>query len=443
MGAILIRGATVLTGDASMPVRRHHDVLIDGNRIAAVGAGFAAPTGAEVIDGTGALVMPGLIDTHNHAWQYAARGIGMRLWGHRIYQERIASLRERYAPQDVYESIHAAGLDMIERGITGSLDFFHAAVTEEHGFSALQAHEATGQRVLLAYGMGLGYPFHGQKHFAPPVDERLARVARLRARATGARVEVGIGASGVATSDDFWTELDFARSIGARTSMHQNGAREIARIGERGALGPDFVPVHCNALSDRELDLLAEADVPISVTPECECSVGRSLTVIGRAFRHGVRISFGIDTAGSAHIDLLQQLRIGYRLMQYLDAGAARDGARLPIFDDTDPPSAGPDDFLRAATANAAHALGRADLGRIEAGCLADVVLVRPTDRDAAETDPVGHLVLVGAERREIDTVIIDGVVRKRDGVLVGVADAAERAARLSATRSRILAAGD
>ena len=72
-GKTLIRGASVLTMDDELGTIREGDVLFEGDRITAVGRTLAA-TGAEVIDGTDCIVMPGFVDTHRHMWGAMLRG---------------------------------------------------------------------------------------------------------------------------------------------------------------------------------------------------------------------------------------------------------------------------------------------------------------------------------------------------------------------------------
>ncbi|MDQ1669562.1 MAG: hypothetical protein QOE40_1623, partial [Actinomycetota bacterium] len=68
---VLFRGGTVLTMDASRRVLTNADVLVVGERVEAVGPNLEAPDGTHVIDASGGIVMPGMVDTHRHMWQTA------------------------------------------------------------------------------------------------------------------------------------------------------------------------------------------------------------------------------------------------------------------------------------------------------------------------------------------------------------------------------------
>src|SRR5437870_5255662 len=73
---VLFRGATVVTGDPKLGVRKENDVLVEGSVIRAVGRRLAAPGDAFVIDARDSILMPGMIDTHRHMWQTMLRGLG-------------------------------------------------------------------------------------------------------------------------------------------------------------------------------------------------------------------------------------------------------------------------------------------------------------------------------------------------------------------------------
>jgi 5-methylthioadenosine/S-adenosylhomocysteine deaminase len=198
--------------------------------------------------------------------------------------------------------------------------------------------------------------------------------------------------------------------------------------------------VHANTVSDRELAWMAEAGMPVSITPQTEITSARSMSVLRRAFLKGVPLSIGVDTPAILPIDMLGQLKLAYFLMQGQDGQAMHEAVRGPLNVDLDPQTATYDDVLRAGTVGGAYGMGhREDLGLIRAGALADVIVVRPRDTDTALEDPVAHLILTAASPSEVDTVVIGGQIRKRNARLVDV-DAEELAERNRAVRKRILA---
>ena len=103
MSKTLIRAACVLTMDDALGVLPRADVLIDGGLIAAVGAGLPAD-GADIIDGTDRIVMPGLIDTHRHCYQSMLRGCGAND-GYDAFWKRVSQgYGSAFLPEDIFTS---------------------------------------------------------------------------------------------------------------------------------------------------------------------------------------------------------------------------------------------------------------------------------------------------------------------------------------------------
>ncbi|MGI5490278.1 hypothetical protein [Microtetraspora malaysiensis] len=145
-----------------------------------------------------------------------------------------------------------------------------------------------------------------------------------------------------------------------------------------------------------------------------------------------------MDTPAVLLIDLFGQLWFVYILLQHSDAQAMHEAGRIVVDDVLDPRSATFEDVLAMGIRGgvAAIGLGR-ELGVLREGALADVVVLRARDVDAALSDPVAHVVLTAASAHDVDTVVIGGVVRKRDRVLVGVGPA-ELRQRNAAVRRRV-----
>lgn len=441
---LIIRNGTVVVGDSAATVLRGQDVLIIDDRIAEVGPQLSVDDVTDVIDAEGAVVMPGLIDSHMHMWQHPWRETVSRLWGFEDYAKVFWPIRERYEPQDTHDATLGCALDMIDRGVTGVIDYFHGAnSTPAHADAALAAHRSSGQRVQFTYGATTAYD-RGDEEFEKGRQARLADFDRVRAASATSGddlITVGLGLLTPSEKifDRFFEELEHGRTAGSQMSFHQNRPGEIRRIHERGLLGADVVPVHANTISDRELRWMAEAGMVISTTPQSEVSLGWSISVMRRALQAGVGLSFGVDTPGSLPVDVLSQVRLAHSILQLLDADAMRDGARTPINRADDPPSASFDDVLRMCSSGGARAMGLGNqLGEIRPGALADVIVVRPADAAATEWDPVAHVVLACATPSEVEAVVIGGGVRKRDGELVGV-DRTELAETNLQVRQRVL----
>ncbi|MDN8618901.1 amidohydrolase family protein [Variovorax ginsengisoli] len=439
---LLIQGALVLTMDPALGDLESGDVLVEGRRIAQVGTALEAPAGAQRIDGRGMILIPGLIDSHTHMWQAPLKGLGAGLWGTPDYQKHVFPLREKFDAVDMHDACFAAGTEMLDNGITTVLDFCHNTMTPAHAEQSIAAHRRTGQRVLFSYGMLGGFSTLAADH-----PWRLAQVREM-AHEIGSgggdslvRLGMALGSLEYSGLELVKTEIELGRALGLPMTFHQNPPAQIRQLGEAGLLGGDLLPVHANLAADDELDMLAACGAGISFTVEGEFGGGRAMNIIGRAHRAGVTPSLGVDIPSRVALDLFAQMRLTFQVMRAEEALAERITGRWPLARHPGTPHAQPRHMLEYVTVNAARAVGRGDeLGRIAPGLLADLVLLSTGPYSMSLGDPAAHVAFQSTPA-DVDTVIVDGQVRKRDGRLVDLdrADAAEATRRV---RERVLGKG-
>ena len=149
---IVFRNATVLTMDDAHHVLHGADVLITGDRIAAVGPGLQVPEGTAEIDATGGIVMPGMIDTHRHMWQTAMRGYGADWTLTQYFVWYYLQWGKSFRPQDVYAGNLLSAIEAIDAGVTTTVDWSHGLQTTDHADAAVDALEEVPGRFVLAYG---------------------------------------------------------------------------------------------------------------------------------------------------------------------------------------------------------------------------------------------------------------------------------------------------
>lgn len=438
---ILIKGGTVVTADEhALPAIA--DILIEGNRISAIAPNIEA-NHAEVIDAAGALVMPGLIDTHTHSWQHAFTGGLVRGKGFLDYVAKFELYRVRFSAEDARQAVRGCSLAQLDAGVTGVIDFVHGANhTPEHVQAMVEAHSSTGQRTLMAIGnTGAVNGAADPKAFEASRQQRLEIVEQLARSNSDSLVRAGLAllTPTAEHTQRVLDEIDFGRTLGLQMSVHQNRPGEISMLHEAGRLGPDLVVVHSNTANVEEIETLAETATALSSTPESEVGAGWSPHIMRRALRRGVNVGLGIDTPSTQPVDLWQQIRVLMLLMNALDSEAARQVGRYPIDSKLDSSTLSYERALQTATRGGAHCLrGSADeLGVLVPGAIADVIVVRPNNRDVALHDPAPYLVQYGSAS-QVETVVVDGVVRKKNYSLVDV-DVDELAAANRAVRNRVM----
>jgi 5-methylthioadenosine/S-adenosylhomocysteine deaminase len=131
-------GARVLSQDPKVGNFDKGDILVEGARIAAVGADLG-PLDAEVIDGTDRIALPGFVDTHRHSWQSLIRHVSTDWTLSQYFSGVRGVLGKEYQPEDMYAANLIAMLDALDSGITTLVDWLHNNNTPEHADAALQA----------------------------------------------------------------------------------------------------------------------------------------------------------------------------------------------------------------------------------------------------------------------------------------------------------------
>ncbi len=122
---LVFRNATVLTMDGSHRIEHGADVLISGERIAAVSPALEVPEGTVEIDATGGIVMPGMIDTHRHMWQTAMRGYGADWTLTQYFVWNYLQWGKSFRPEDIYAGNLLSAIEAIDAGVTTSVDWSH------------------------------------------------------------------------------------------------------------------------------------------------------------------------------------------------------------------------------------------------------------------------------------------------------------------------------
>jgi 5-methylthioadenosine/S-adenosylhomocysteine deaminase len=437
----LIRGGWILTMDE----RDEHggelpagDVLITGETIEAVGVGLTAPPDAEVIDATGLLVLPGLVDTHRHTWQTPLRHLGAQ-WSLADYLSRLLhEIGGRYRPEDVYAGTLLGALAALDAGVTTLVDWAHIQASPAHSDASVAALRDAGIRAVFAHSDRLRPDAGSRPH---PADLRRVRTELLAD--DNALVTLAMGARGPDFGSIEVTTSDFAlaRELGIPITTHVAGGRPgphqrgIAAMADAGLLGPDLTLVHANGASADDLRRLADHGVTVSISPQIELTMpglGASVA-LRRMFAAGIRPGLSVDSESVASADLFTQMRFAlaaHRADAPEDADAEQ-GTERPL------PAA---EVLRLATVDGARTAGLADrVGELTPGKAADLILLRTDAVGLAPLRAAADAMVLAAHPGMVDTVLVAGRVVKRDGRLLADADRARSLA--AATADHVLGA--
>lgn len=418
----LISGAQIVSVDPEIGTVVG-DILVVGDTIAAVGTVDEAEiVGAEVIEASTMVAMPGFVDAHRHTWQSAIRHRNGNRFGAAYFDEVLFRIAPHYTPDDVYIGTLLGALSGIDAGTTTMFDWAHIQNSPAHADAGIRALTDSGMRAVFGHGHSQLDPVAWNINSSLPHTDDIRRLQQEYFQDPGL-VTLAMSARGPEQTDDAtWRlDLDLARELGLRTSMHvgvgERGpiTRAVERMHEAGALADDLIFLHLNTCSDRELDYVAEAGAHVSIGIQVETvSQGTGKVPTDRLLAAGLWPSLSGDTEAMGTGDMFTQARL--TLSEYrLKAGMGENAPGSPSTLTTD-------DVLRMATQVGADALGMGSLtGSLTPGKQADIVLIDATAVNLAPvSDPVGAIVLA-AHPGNVDTVLVAGNVLKRHGRLVGV----------------------
>jgi cytosine/adenosine deaminase-related metal-dependent hydrolase len=411
---VVFRGGTVLTMDDTHTVLTDADVLVIGDRIAAVGPHLEAPDGAVEIDAAGGIVMPGMIDTHRHMWQTAMRAYGADWTLTQYFVWYYLEHGKVFRPEDVYAGNLVSAWESLEAGVTTTVDWSHGLQTTDHAEAAVDALQAVPGRFVLAYGNIQAGPWEWTAD--PAVRSFFER--HPSSDMLGMQIAFDV------TGDPAFPEkaaFEAARELGLPVTTHAGvwGATNddgIRLMHENGFMTPETVYVHAATLATDSYQRIAASGGSISVSTESEQSAGQGYPPTWQVRRHDIPVSLSMDTSVWWSGDLFSAMRTT------LGADRSREHLEAHVKGETVTNS-----HLRAehvvdwATRGGARALHRDDLGRLEPGAKADLILIK---NDASPVsfplvNPYGH-VAFQAQRGDVHTVLVDGRVVKHEHRLVG-----------------------
>jgi 5-methylthioadenosine/S-adenosylhomocysteine deaminase len=439
---LLLRGGHVLTMDPEIGDLPNGDVLIEGDTIAAVAPHVDAD--AEVVDVTGGIMIPGFIDTHRHTWEAAIRGSAPNATLDDYFVEILDTFAPVYRPEDVYASNLAGALECVNAGITTLVDWSHINNTPEHPDAGIRGLQECGIRAQYAYGSAntsLADYWNESKIAIPGNDVRRVRDTYFSSDDGLITMALAARGTGFCVDDVVKAEWGLARQLGIPITVHVAMGRQAGRFAmikaleQLNLLGPDTTYIHCCYFSDEEWQLVADSGGTISIAPQIEAQMGHGWPPIMKAVEYGLRPSLSIDVVTTAPGDMFTQIRAAFGCERArVNELAWQANTEVPETMLT------ARQMLEMATINGARVAGlESRTGSLTPGKKADVVVIDAGALNVAPViDPVAAVTL-SADVSNVDTVIINGQVRKRDGKLL--ADVANARRLVEASRDYLLGA--
>ena len=429
MTKTLIRNADVIvTMDGTRRELSGASILVENGAISAIGAALNAPE-AEIVDATGCVVTPGLVNTHHHLYQTLTRAVpggqDALLFG---WLRTLYPIWARYTPEDMHISTQLGLAEMALSGCTMSSDHLYLFPNGSTLDDTIHAAADVGLRFHATRGsMSIGESKGG----LPPdsvveeeeaiLNDCIRVVDRFHDASPNAMVRVGLApCSPFSVSRELMRDAALlARDKGVMLHTHlaendediayslsQFGCRPGQYAEDLGWTGADVWHAHCVKLDESEIHLFAKSLTGVAHCPCSNCRLGSGIAPIRPMRDAGVRVGLGVDGSASNDAgDLMGEVRQAM-LMQRVARGADAMSAR---------------EALEIATLGGATVLGRADaLGSLEPGKRADIAIWDVQSlQTAGSWDPVAALVLCGPHR--VKHLLVEGRQVVRDGQLTGV----------------------
>jgi cytosine/adenosine deaminase-related metal-dependent hydrolase len=418
---VVIRNAYVMTMEPGQPDLPKGDVHVDNGLIVDVGTALAAP-GAQIIDGRGFIVMPGLIDTHWHMWTTLLRNMSGDDRAHGYFPMTTA-LGKVYTPRDMYYGTLLSSAEALHSGITTVHNWCHNIMTYEHAVEDLRAMQESGLRGRFSFGPARSTPLT-QPFSVTDLERMHGDWASL---SNEGLLTLGIAWRGVQAAlpntegkmelrplspDMYRVEYEAARRLGLPVSVHLNSTKfdnsHIIALQKLGYVFDGLQVIHAINTSPEEMDILAAAGASVSISPASEMRIGFGLPKIAEFLDHKVNLALSVDTTPlTGNADMFGIMK----LAQNLENGRSESEFKLPARK-----------VVELATIEGAKALGLADrTGSLRKGKRADVIMVNTREVNIGPFTEPAYMLVDSAQASNVETVLVDGRILKRNGKLTAI----------------------
>lgn len=399
---ILIRDCTLLR-QAAAPLCTNRFVTIEGPLVTSLGAMDDCPDSEDfqVIEAQSKLVMPGLVNGHNHSAMTLFRGFADDLSLHSWLHDHIFPAEAAHVnPEMVYWAAKLAAAEMIGSGTTCVADgYFYSS-------HAARAFDDAGMRAVVGHGIvDFSVPS------VPDPSKNIVTVEHFidQWSASSPLISPAVFAHSPYTCSPatLVKAKRLADKKGVRFFIHlaeseaeqqqilePQGSSPARHLKALGLLDDNCTCIHTIWLDDEDIDTLAECRVGIITCPQSNAKLASGIARVAALFEKGVTVGLGTDGCASNNsLDMFREMGLLAKLQKFSTMDATAMNAR---------------EVLDCATASGASAIGLQSIGNIAPGAKADLILI---DIHQPHLVPFysQDLLVYGAAGSDVDSVIING----------------------------------
>lgn len=409
---LLIQGCDVLRVERSNTwIDTGQDIEISGNRILSIHPTKDILLGdvRKVVKANGMLAIPGLMNTHAHVSMVLFRGMVEDITLPSWFNDYIWPLESNLTPEDVYWGTLLGIAEMIENGVTSVADHYFAMD------EVARAVDEAGIRANLSWAI---FGHEG----STKLDQTSEFIKNWQGKADG-RITTWLGPHAPYTTGPEFLKLSALRAkelgVGIHTHvsetkeqleicLRENNITPIQMLEDAGVFEVPTLLAHCRFVTDNDLTLLAKKTTGIAVSPKTYLKMGEPTVLLKKYIDAGIPLGLATDGAASSNsLDILEQLR----MMVLTQKEVANDPTYMTIADALFIAFQGSSQVLHLS----------AELGTLEAGRFADIVLLR---QDGVHTfpryNPAANLIY-SSRSSDVNMVICNGKILLQDGQLTTI----------------------
>lgn len=409
-GEFTIANAYVMTMDSALGDIAGGSVHVRNGEIVAVGKDVKG--GGQKIEGTGMIVMPGLVETHWHMWNTLYRSFS----GDKPeegYFPTVARFGQQMSADDIFQSTRLSAAEAINSGMTFVHSWCHNVRSKAHAEADIRALAEVGIRARHSCGWPQGMP-DTQSADQGPI-ESLAK--DWKSWSNEGVISLGMAWRGQFRAapikpEVYQPEFDNARKLGLPITVHVASARkavnQIEPLYRAKLMGKDVQLIHTLSASAAELDMIKESGSSVSVSPGSELRIGYGYAQISEMLAKGIPLGISVDTSAlTGSSNLFGVLKLARDCENAKAESEFKMAARKA---------------LELGTIEGARSMGMDDrIGSLKPGKRADLIAISPNALNMAVVTDPAHLVLEATGPENVDTVVVDGRILKRGGKLVAL----------------------
>jgi len=420
---LLIGNGRLVTRGASCQFFENGAVVTDGSLILAIGETDKLRkeyASAEFIDARGGVIMPGLINAHNHIYSAFARGLSINGYAAKSFPEILDGLwwtiDRNLSLEDTYYSAMATFIDCIRNGCTTVFDH-HASYGGIRGslFKIADAAKELGVRASLCYEVS-------DRDGDVKMREAVAENADFIRHALSDKTDMIKGMMGMHASftlsdesialcrentpDGIGFHIHVAEGMeDVDDCIKKYGKRVIERLRDLGILGKNTITGHCIHVNDDELDIIKDTDTMVVHNPESNMGNAVGIPPCMDMVRRGILLGLGTDGYTN---DMFESEKVANIIHKHELRDPAAAWSEVP-------------QMLFSNNAAMCERAFSTKIGILEAGAAADIIVCDYVPLTPMSADNVDGHVLFGMSGRSVVTTVINGGVKMKDREFVGI----------------------